>query len=157
MVERIHYLTAEGFVRLERQFHHLVQVRRVQITDRLRALLEEGMNLEDNAEFLDAKREQAFIEGEIARLEAILNHAQIIETGGNHNHVRLGSMVTLVEHGCQQHEDYLVVDSAEASPRDGKISVESPLGSALMGTQVGDRVVVEAPDGKVIFVVKAIQ
>ena len=66
-------------------------------------------------------------------------------------------MVTLVEHGCQQHEDYLVVDSAEASPRDGKISVESPLGSALMGTQVGDRVVVEAPDGKVIFVVKAIQ
>ena len=150
------YLTPEGMKNLESRLKFLTDTRRAEVAERLRTALEEGGDLSENAEYEDAKNEQAFVEGEILRLETILSTAQIIEATGSKEVVSLGSMVTVVEKGSKEKEMYHLVGSAEASPRDGKISVESPLGKSLMGAKVGDQVKVQAPDGELIFVIKSI-
>jgi transcription elongation factor GreA len=152
----VEYLTPEGLKELEERLKYLTQVRRSEVAERLRLALEEGGDLSENAEYEDAKNEQAFVEGEIIRLEQILSTAQIIEATGSKDVVALGSMITLVEKGSKEKEVYRLVGSAEANPAEGKISVESPLGKALLGAKLGEQVTVNAPDGKLVFVVKAI-
>jgi transcription elongation factor GreA len=152
----VEYLTPEGLKELEERHKYLTQVRRSEVAERLRLALEEGGDLSENAEYEDAKNEQAFVEGEIMRLEQILSTAQIIEATGQKDVVALGSQITLVEKGSKEKEVYRLVGSAEANPAEGKISVESPLGKALLGAKLGEQVTVNAPDGKLVFVVKAI-
>ncbi|MBZ0298617.1 MAG: transcription elongation factor GreA [Anaerolineae bacterium] len=157
MVDQPQYLTPEGYQTLEKRLRHLVEVRRAEVAERLRQALEEGGDLTENAEYEDAKNEQAFVEGEIQRLEMILNTAEVIEASGTNDEVSLGSKVTVVEQGTQDKEVYHVVGSAEARPSEGKISIESPLGKALIGAKVRDKVTVKAPDGEIVFVIKAIE
>lgn len=152
----VEYLTPEGLKELEERLKYLTQVRRSEVAERLRLALEEGGDLSENAEYEDAKNEQAFVEGEIIRLEQILSTAQIIEATGRKDVVALGSQITLVEKGSKDKEVYRLVGSAEANPAEGKISVESPLGKALLGAKLGEQVTVNAPDGKLVFVVKSI-
>jgi transcription elongation factor GreA len=152
----VEYLTPEGLKELEERHKYLTQVRRSEVAERLRLALEEGGDLSENAEYEDAKNEQAFVEGEIIRLEQILSTAQIIEATGQKDVVALGSQITLVEKGSKEKEVYRLVGSAEANPAEGKISVESPLGKALLGAKLGEQVTVNAPDGKLVFVVKSI-
>ena len=127
-----------------------------EVAERLRHALEEGGDLSENAEYEDAKNEQAFVEGEILRLESILSSAQVIEATGKKDSVALGAKVTVVEQGENVKETYYLVGSAEANPSEGKISLESPLGKALMGAKVGDKVKVDAPAGEIVFVIKSI-
>jgi len=155
-MSEVQYLTPEGLKNLEERLKHLTEVRRAEVAERLRRALEEGGDLSENAEYEDAKNEQAFIEGEILRLESILSTAQIIEASGSSDQVQLGSVVTVTEKGSKEKEVYHLVGSAEANPREGKISIESPLGKALVGAKVGDQVVVHAPDGEITFIIKAI-
>jgi transcription elongation factor GreA len=157
MVDQPQYLTPEGFKALEKRLRHLTEVRRAEVAERLRLALEEGGDLTENAEYEDAKNEQAFIEGEIQRLEIILNTAEVIESTGDRDEVTVGCKVTVVEQGKKEKEVYYLVGSAEAQPREGKISVESPVGKALMGAKVRDKVTVKAPDGNIVFVIKAIE
>lgn len=156
MVEQRQYLTQEGMETLEKRLRNLVEVRRPQVAERLRLSLEEGGELTENAEYEDAKNEQAFIEAEIARLEGILRTAEIIEEGANKDQVGIGSKVTVVEKGYDEDEMYQIVGSAEANPREGKVSMQSPVGKALMGAKVGDKVKVKAPDGEFTYVIKSI-
>lgn len=156
MVDQPQYLTPEGFANLEKRLRHLIEVRRPEVAERLRQALDEGGDLTQNAEYEDAKNEQSFIEGEIVRLETILSTAQVIESTGEADQVGLGSRVTVVEKGTDDHEIYYVVGSAEANPSEGRISHESPLGKALLGARVGDRVKVKAPDGEIIFIIEEI-
>jgi transcription elongation factor GreA len=156
MSEEIHYLTSEGLKDYEGRLDFLRNVRRQEVAERLRLALEEGGELVENAEYEDAKNEQAFIEGEIIRLEMILSNAQIIEEGSKDT-VGLGDKVTVQEVGTDTVEVYYLVGAAEANPRAGKISHKSPLGRALMNHHIGDRVVVEAPDGDILFEIKAIE
>ncbi len=156
MVEQPQYLTPEGLETLEKRLKHLREVRRPEVAERLRHAMEEGGDLSENAEYEDAKNEQAFVEGEIVRLERILSSAQIIEETNSKDAVVVGSVVTVVEKGTKVQEVYHLVGSAEANPREGKISTESPLGKALMGAKVGDKVDVNAPDGKLTFIIKSI-
>ena len=151
------YLTQEGMDALEKRLRQLIEVRRPQIAERLRQSLEEGGDLTENSEYEDAKNEQAFVEGEIVRLETILSSATLIEDGGKRDRVTPGAMVTLVDQNSKETETFHLVGSAEANPREGKISIESPLGKALMGAKVGDKVKYKAPDGEFIFKIKAIQ
>jgi transcription elongation factor GreA len=155
-MSEVQYLTLEGLKNLENRLKHLTEVRRAEVAERLRRALEEGGDLSENAEYEDAKNEQAFVEGEILRLEAIVSTAQIIEETGKRDMVRLGSRVTVTEKGSKEKEIYYLVGSAEANPREGKISAESPLGKAMMGAKVGDKVKVHAPDGELVFVIKEI-
>ncbi len=156
-MSEVQYLTPEGLKNMEARYKYLTETRRAEVAERLRQALEEGGDLSENAEYEDAKNEQAFVEGEILRLETILSTAQIIEeTTGKKDEVRLGSKITVVEKGSKDKELYHLVGSAEANPREGKISVESPLGKALLGSKVGEQVKVHAPDGELVFVIKSI-
>jgi len=132
-------------------------VRRAEVAARLHQALEEGGELVENAEYEDAKNEQAFVEGEILRLETILSNAQIIERAGPKDIVGLGDKVKVQEKGRKETEIFHLVGAAEANPKEGRISNESPLGKALMGHRVGEKVTVRAPDGNIEFTIKAIQ
>jgi transcription elongation factor GreA len=157
MTEDVHYLTPEGQKEHEERLAFLRNVRRQEVAERLRLALEEGGELVENAEYEDAKNEQAFIEGEILRLEMILSNAQIIEQNGPKDTVGLGDKVTVQETGTDSTEVYYVVGAAEANPRAGKISHKSPLGRAMLNHHVGDRVTVNAPDGDIVFEIKKIE
>lgn len=155
-MSEVQYLTPEGLKQLEERLKFLTEDRRIQVAERLRLALEEGGDLSENAEYEDAKNEQAFVEGEIIRLESIRSTAQIIEKPSSKDIVGVGSKITVIEKGSKQKEVYHLVGSAEANPREGKISVESPLGKALLGAKAGSEVKVHAPDGEIVFSIKSI-
>lgn len=157
MSNQTEYLTPEGFRDIENKLKYLRDVRRAEVAERLRLAMEEGGDLSENAEYEDAKNEQAFVEGDILRLETILSSAQIIENSGKRDHVSVGARVTVQEKGTSDKEVYHLVGSAEANPADGRISVESPMGKALLGAKVGDQVNVQAPAGDIVFVIKKIE
>jgi transcription elongation factor GreA len=156
MVDDVVYVTPEGLKDLEERLDYFRDVRRREVAERLRMALDEGGELVENAEYEDAKNEQAFVEGEIIRLEEMLSKTQVIEESENCDQVVLGVRVTIVEDGFDEEEVYRVVGAAEANPSEGRISNKSPMGRALLGHQVGDRVTVIAPDGDFVVVIKSI-
>jgi len=156
MSNRPVYLTPEGREALEQELKYLKTVRRQEMANRLHEALGEG-ELIENAELEDARREQSFVEGRILTLEEQLRKAIIIETDHSSDVVGVGSHVTVQEHDVDAPEEYHVVGSAEADPARGKISNESPLGSALLGKRVGDKAVVQAPDGDIVFEILSIK
>jgi len=143
------FLTREGLKKLEEELTYLRTVRRAQVAERLHNAQEDG-ELIENAEYEDAKNEQAFLEGKILTLEGMLSSAVIIENDGPEGIVNLGSQVTIKEPGGKP-EKYMLVGAAEANPKDGRISNESPLGKALLGRKVGDEIKVNAPSGTLSF------
>ena len=150
------YLTPEGYKGVEEELNHLKTVRRQEVAERLHNALSEGEFIE-NAELEEARREQAFVEGRILDLEEKLRKARIItKPDVNSDIVGLGNMVKVREEGATADEEYLMVGSSEADPGKGKISNESPLGRALIGKRIGDKAVVRAPDGDIVFEVLAI-
>ena len=155
MEDQIVHLTRDGFRKFESELNYLRTVRRSEVAERLRIALEEGGDLVENAEYDDAKNEQAFIEGRIQQLEMLLSRASIIEDqettdGGSEDVVRLNSVVTVQEEGYDP-ETFRIVGPAEADPVAGKISDVSPVGHALLGKRIGDVVTIEAPDGKLTY------
>lgn len=155
MAAQTTFLTPEGLKRLEEELEYTRTVRRQEVAQRLRAVLEEQDILE-NAEYKDAKNEQAFVEGRILTLETILKTAEIIEEGGPADRVGIGNRVTVVEEDGEP-ETYHIVGSVEADPRRGRVSNQSPLGRALLGHRVGDEVIINVPDGVLRFRITAIQ
>ncbi len=127
------------------------------LRERLHNALGEG-ELIENAELEIARSEQAFVEGRILDLEERLRRAQIISRNGpDSDVVGIGSTVTVRERGESEDEEYFVVGSSEADPSNGRISNESPLGQALIGKRVGNKAIVRAPDGDLVFDIKAIR
>jgi transcription elongation factor GreA len=145
MSERTIYLTREGRAKLEAEREHLITVRRPAVLERLK-LAKEFADTTDNAEYEDAKSEQAFVEGRIRELERMLATATIIEDIPAGDFVTLGSRVQ-VRSADGEIDTYTIVGTAEADPRRGRISNESPIGRALIGKRTGDRVSVVAPSG----------
>lgn len=146
MTERQTFITADGLEKLRQELKHLKTVKRREIAQRIQEAKELG-DLSENAEYAEAKNEQAFVEGRIAELEAVVKNAVIIHQEKNAEQVRVGSKVKAkVENG--QVETYSIVGSNEADPKNGRISNESPLGQAFLGKRVGDAVVIEVPGGK---------
>ena len=150
------YITPDGLKKIEKDLEFLRTIRRSEVAERLHNALAEGGELGEDAEYEDAKNEQAFVEGEIARLELILSNVQIIDDNGSSDEVRIGSRVTLREKGMREDEIYHIVGEAEADPAQGKISHKSPLGNALMGRKAKDKVTVQAPDGEIVFMIRSI-
>ena len=139
------YLTRQGVKKFEEELQYLKQDRRVDVSERIRRA-KEFTDTVDNAEYDDAKADQAFIEGRIADLEYQLANAEIIDEHPAVDFVRLGSKVTVADASGEQ-EEYTIVGSAEADPRHGFISNESPVGRALLGKRVGEETDVVAPGG----------
>ena len=147
----ISYLTPEGKAELERELDDLVKVRRPALAERLHFAIKQG-DLSENADYQAAKEEQAFLEGRVLEVQQILRNVVLIEKGAQEDgHVGLGSVVTVVEEGYDEKETYYLVGRTEADPSKGKISHVSPLGKALLGHVVGDRVSVRAPSGEIQF------
>ncbi len=148
------FLTLEGRNKLEGELKHLREVKRPEVAEIIR-MAKEFSDTVDNAEFEEAKNEQAFIEGRILTIEKIVANAIIIESDHNHETVRLGSKVTVVNSEGDR-EEFTIVGSAEVDPRLGKISNESPVGRALLGRKLGEAVEVAAPAGLMQFHVVSI-
>ena len=141
------YLTREGYEKSEQELAFLRTEKRKQVAARLQEAMEDG-ELIENAEYEDAKNEQAFVEGRIKELEILLANAFIIDDNENlEGVVTVGSTVTLKFDGEDETETYMIVGPAEANPRDNRISNESPIGHALIGKHVGDKVKIESPGG----------
>ena len=146
MREKPIYLTLEGRDGLTEELNHLRDVRRPEVAENIR-IAKEYADTMDNADFDQAKNEQAFVEGRILTLENLLSHAVMIDPEHvRHDVVSLGVKVEAVDEEGQR-SIYAIVGSAEANPVQGKISNESPLGQALLGKQVGDVVEFTAPAG----------
>src|SRR5512143_985947 len=139
------YLTRQGYQKLQEELEYLRTVKRQEVANRLHEAMEGGELIED-AEYEAAKNEQAFVEGRIQELQDLLANARVIEQTSKSDTVQVGSKVTISEDGGTP-EIYMIVGPAEASPRDGRISNESPLGRALMGHRASDKVRVDAPAG----------
>ncbi len=141
------FLTKEGYDKLQDELDYLRTAKRQEVANRLHEAMEGG-ELIENAEYEAAKNEQAFVEGRIQELDLLLATAKIIEDNGKKKGdvVHLGSKVTIKE-GNFEAETFTIVGAAEANPREGKISNESPIGKAILGRKVGDTVKVETPGG----------
>jgi transcription elongation factor GreA len=144
------FLTKEGEEELRKELRELVEVRRPDLAQKLKEAVAQG-DLKENADYHDAKEKQAFIEGRIQHIEAILRNATVVDDSGPSDEVRIGSVVVIREDGLDEDEEYKIVGSAEANPQERKISHESPIGAALLGKKKGKKVKVETPGGIVKF------
>ena len=149
------YLTPEGKLKLEAELEDLKTNKRRELAERLNFAIKQG-DLSENADYSAAKEDQAVLEGRIRTIEGMLRHVSIIteQVGGL---VRIGSRITVTEAGFDDPESFSIVGAAEASPVDGKISNESPLGRALLGKHIGDEVEIDAPAGRITFRIVSIE
>ena len=155
MAEKAVPMTKEGIQRLQKELDHLLEVRRPEVAERIHAA-KELASAQNNAEYEEAKNEQAFVEGRILTLEHLLQNVSVIDEEAAHNatRVQLGSTVEVDADGRKM--SYTIVGPAEANPGEGKLSNESPVGRALLGKRVGDEVQVQVPKGVTRFTVKSI-
>lgn len=148
------FLTKDGYIKLQRELDELRSVKRQEVAERLREAMEGG-DLIENAEYESAKNEQSFVEGRIQELKIILANAHIIdynevkENGGGY--VQVGSTVYIREEGESRSDKYIIVGAAEADPRNGMISNESPIGKAAIGKKAGEEIEIDTPDGQLKF------
>ena len=142
------YLTAEGAAQIKQELEKLKGPEREALAQRLRFAISQG-DLSENADYIKAKEDQGFLEGRIQELEYTLQNAIIVENGANgYEKVEVGARVTIQEEDYPP-ETYSLVGAKEADPRNGKISNESPIGSALMGACEGDEVIATTPAGQI--------
>ncbi|MDV7391621.1 transcription elongation factor GreA, partial [Arthrospira platensis SPKY1] len=150
-------LTEEGYRQIEEELAQLKGPRRLEISAKLEAAIAQG-DLKENADYHAAKEEQGFVEGRIRILEDSLRRAKIIADAGPRDVVRVGSTVVVSEEGYDDEvERYSIVGAHEADPANGRISNESPIGSALLGARKGDVVRVMTPGGEIRFTIHAIE
>lgn len=150
-MKKLYQITADGKKELEAELAQLTS-RRGEIAEKIAAARDYG-DLSENAEYDAAREEQGLVESRIAEIEDILQNAELIKTSRKST-VSLGSKVEL-KNGTKK-VIYHVVGPVEADPLEGKISNESPIGQALMGKKVGDKVTVETPKGEIKYEVVAV-
>ncbi len=152
MLEKEVKLTEEGLKKLKERLEELRTVKRPEVSERIKQAISFG-DISENSEYDDAKNEQAFVEGEIIRLEKQIAAAVIIDTKNldiKKTGVVLGAKVEILDVEFKEKMLYEIVGSTEADPVKGKLSDESPVGRAIMGHKVGEVVNVHAPNGEVL-------
>ncbi len=147
MSEKTVFLTYEGLKERERELEYLKTEKRKEISEKIKVALGFG-DLSENAEYDEAKNEQAEVELKIVKLEKMLKNAKIIDDEDiSTDVVSMGIKVKVLDIDMEEEDEYHIVGSEEADPMENKISDESPVGKALIGAKVGDIVTVEAPNG----------
>jgi transcription elongation factor GreA len=146
------YLTKEGYDKLESELDYLINVRRKEVANQIAEAKAEG-DISENAGYDEAKNAQAFLEGRIRELENRIRNAQLIDDMATSpsNVVALGRTVVVQEVGTDLEETYAIVGSVEVDPKNGRISNESPMGKALLGKKVGEKITVKTPGGEIAF------
>ncbi len=146
-----HFLTAEGKKQLEEKLAYYKSTRRIEASEKI-AIAREFGDLSENAEYDAAKEEQGQIEAEIREMEDILLNCQIIDNSAEEGVVSIGSTVTVYDEEFDENLVLQILGSTESNPAKGIISNNSPVGSALIGKKVGDRVVVKmGGDNEMIY------
>lgn len=143
------FITSEGLKKLKEELHELKNVKRLELAERIQEAKELG-DLSENAEYVEAKNEQGFIEGRILEIDSILRRATIIkQKSKTSDKVEVGSKIKIQDE--KETKEYYIVGSNEADPSQGKISNESPIGQAFLGKKVGDIIEIKVPQGSKKF------
>ncbi len=153
--KKVTLVTKEGFEAMKVELNGLKTVKRKEIAARIKEAISFG-DLSENSEYEDSKNEQAFVEGRIIELEIKIKNVKIISETKKTKSIQFGSKVTVVNLGKKDAEDeiFVIVGSVEADPFEGKISNESPLGSALLEKCKGDTVKLIVPSGTQEYLIK---
>ena len=146
-------MTKDGIERLEKELVHLRDVRRHEVAAKIHEA-KELASAQNNSEYEEAKNEQAFVEGRIQTLEALIKNAVLIDENHSTDHVQIGSTVSVESEDGK--ETFTIVGSAEAKPAEGRISNESPVGRSLLGRKKGEKVVVKVPAGDFTYKITSI-
>lgn len=146
-------LTLKGLEELKKELKELVETKRGEVVQKIATARDMG-DLSENAAYVSAREEQAFIEGRISELEEIIKNAVVSSGTGSKGVVGVGCKIKVYVDGSE--EEYHLVGAPEADPKIRKISYESPLGKALIGKKVGDKVEMEAPDGKLVYTILSV-
>lgn len=146
-------MTNVGLSKLENELKELVETRRPEIVSRIKIAKELG-DLSENAEYTSAKEEQSFVEGRIQELEQIIKHAKVVE-GTHTDTIGIGSLVKVKVEGDE--DLFEIVGPTESDPSLGKISIDSPVGQALLGHKAKDTVSVQTPDGAVAYKILSVK
>ena len=150
MADKKTLLTQDGYNKLVEKLNHLKSVRRMEVSERLKAAIALG-DLSENSEYDDAKNEQGRLESEISDLEAKLRNSEIIQSALSTDKITIGSTVTVKDLELDEEVTYMIVGSTEADPEANKISDESPLGLALLNQTKGVTIQIHAPAGLLSF------
>lgn len=149
-------LTKEKLEKLEDELEYLKTKKRPEIAEKIKIARSFG-DLSENADYDEAKNEQGEVESRIMKIEDMIRNAKTIEVNENSDTVGVGNTVTLYDEEFDEEVIYKLVGTAESNPLEGYISNESPVGEAIIGHKVDDRVEVETPNGKMYFVIKNIK
>ena len=151
MAKEIIYLTAEGYKKLKDELDHMRSVERAEISAAIAEARDKG-DLSENAEYDAAREAQGLLEMRIAKMEATLANARVIdESKVDKSKVQILSKVTLMNHTAKRQMVYTIVAEHEANLREGKLAIGTPIAKALLGHKKGDKVEVEVPAGKIQF------
>ena len=151
MAEEKTVLTSEGLQKLEDELENLRSVKRQEVAERLKVAISFG-DISENSEYDDAKNEQAFVEGRILELEKMIRNAEVIENKAiSKDVVSLGSLVVVQDMEMHTKEEYTIVGTTEADPAANRISNESPVGAAILGQKVGQKIKVTTPAGELVY------
>ncbi len=145
-----HFLTAEGKKQLQEKLNYYKSTRRVEASEKI-AIAREFGDLSENSEYDAAKEEQAQIEAEIREMEDILLNCQIIESKADEGVVNIGSTVKVYDEEFDEELELKILGSTESNPLAGIISNNSPLGMALIGRKIGERVCVKTEAGELSY------
>ena len=149
-------LTKEKLEKLEDELEYLKTKKRPEMAEKIKIARSFG-DLSENADYDEAKNEQGEVESRIMKIEDMIRNAKTIEVVENSDTVGVGNTVTLFDEEFEEDVVYQIVGTAESNPLEGLISNESPVGAAIIGHKVNDRVEVETPNGKMYFVIKKIK
>lgn len=146
-------LTPQGLEELTRELKELTEVKRVEVVQKISVARDMG-DFSENSALASAREEQSFIEGRIAELEDIIKNAVVSSGTKTKGVIEVGCKIKV--HVAGEEEEFHMVGAPEADPKVKKISYESPLGKALMGKKVGDKVELDAPDGKIVYTILSV-
>jgi len=141
-------ISQEGYDKLKKELDERIGVKRLEIAGRIEVAKELG-DLSENAEYAEAKDEQAFNDGRIGELMALLKNVTVVQNNGDKHKIGMGSKVTAATEG--KTKEFIIVSFNEANPSEGKISNESPLGVTFLGKKKGEKITVNTPRGNVIY------
>lgn len=157
MNDRKIMLTEEGFEKVKKELYELKTVKRKEIAEKISSAVAFG-EIAENAEYRAAKNEQAFIEGRILTLEKIIENCELIDKSKNDNTVvSPGSEIVVEDLKKKEKIEYTLVDYVESDPASGKISIASPIGKAILGKKVGDKVKIRVPAGNIHYTILEIK
>lgn len=157
MTDKKIQLTADGLEELKAELDELTNVKLPKIVERVANAREKG-DLSENADYQSARDEQTLTHARMSDVERVIENATVVKQTTSHQKIGMGSTtVVMIKGNTKKTYTYHMVGEFESDPEEGKVSIVSPIGKALMNKRKGDEVIVKAPAGNIVYVVKEIK